>query len=298
MNPAPRSGPAADDASTRPAHASHSSGKFAASVELTRALAHELLSLLRGLEALGPAAPPLTPRIQRTVRLVQRWLAQAGDVAQPRLEDERASERGGGRAGAGAQAGVGGAVAAVALVHRLERLKARCRELEQRLVSREPGRLHLVTGTVDLVASAHRCLETVRPLADARNLTLAVSMPTTGEPIWAAAEASLVQQTLELLLRGMVESAPAAGLLCIAARYEGDRAVIELQDSGAALPAAAGARAQPEQASERATDLAAGIAAVLPHVRRLAMQSGGQLVAGPVVGGVRHFALRLPRPLP
>ncbi len=145
------------------------------------------------------------------------------------------------------------------------------------------------TAPVDLVPLAREGLESIRPAADARNLTLAAATPTGGAPVRALADPDRVLQIVHNLLRNAVEATPPGGSICITVGRDGQSPFIEVEDSG---PGVADDIFENLPTSGRT---AKGFGVGLRLSRELAQRMDGSLGTAPAVpGGGARFVLRLP----
>ncbi len=146
---------------------------------------------------------------------------------------------------------------------------------------------------VDLVPLAREGLESIRPAADARNLTLAAAAPTGGTPVPALADPDRVQQIVHNLLRNAVEATPPGGSICITVGRDEQSPFIEVEDSG---PGVADDIFETLPTGGRTPK---GFGVGLRLSRELAQRMGGSLGTAPAEpGGGARFVLRLPEAPP
>src|SRR5690606_11845668 len=153
---------------------------------------------------------------------------------------------------------------------------------------------------VNLVEAAREALEMIRPTADQHDLTLALASPPGGEPVWAEADADRLQQILQNLLRNAIDATPAGGSICITARLDGDRAALEVEDTGSGVaPGTAASLFEVNRpAGVRGGRRSSGHGLGLPLSRHLAEQMRGSLELQAAASGGARFLLRLPRANP
>lgn len=151
---------------------------------------------------------------------------------------------------------------------------------------------------VNLVEAARDALEMIRPTADQSNLTLALASPPGGEPVWAAADPDRLQQILHNLLRNAVEATPAGGSICITARYDGELAALEVEDTGTGVQPGTAASLHADARADAPTGRRRGYGLGLPLSRYLAEQMRGSLEFQSAPAGGARLLLRLPRANP
>ncbi len=149
------------------------------------------------------------------------------------------------------------------------------------------------TSAVDLVLLAREALESIRPAADARNLTLAAAAPTGGVAVLALADPDRVLQIVHNLLRNAVDATPPGGSICITVGRDAQSPFIEVEDSG---PGVADDIFETLPTSGRTSK---GFGVGLRLSRELAQRMAGSLGTAPAVpGGGARFVLRLPEAPP
>jgi signal transduction histidine kinase len=93
--------------------------------------------------------------------------------------------------------------------------------------------LELDRHPVDLEGILNEAVETARPAASAKNITLMV----TGDPLPdLAADRPQLLRVVDNLVANAVKFTPDGGTVRLAARHEGDRAVLEVSDTGLGIP--------------------------------------------------------------
>lgn len=153
----------------------------------------------------------------------------------------------------------------------------------------EDPRFAIRAAIVDLVPLAREGLESIRPAADARDLTLAAAAPTGGTPVLALADPDRVQQIVHNLLRNAVEATPPGGSICVTVGRDPESPFIEVEDSG---PGVADDIFETLPTSGRTPK---GFGVGLRLSRELAQRMGGSLgTAAAEPGGGARFVLRLP----
>ncbi len=148
--------------------------------------------------------------------------------------------------------------------------------------------------TIELVAAAREALESIRPAADARNISLAAATPGPGAPVHALADHDRVLQILQNLLRNAVSATPPGGSICISVSDD-DGPRVEVEDTGPGVPddvfqsLPPGGRPAP----------GGGFGLGLRLSRALAERMGGSLSSDSMEPGTgARFVLRLPPPTP
>jgi signal transduction histidine kinase len=99
--------------------------------------------------------------------------------------------------------------------------------LDRHLLSR--GELHLEVATVDLSDIAARALDTTRPIADERNVTLVSSLD---RPLFMRGDAGRLQQVVVNLVVNAVSFSPAGGRVTVSAHRRNHLAELIVMDSG------------------------------------------------------------------
>jgi signal transduction histidine kinase len=157
------------------------------------------------------------------------------------------------------------------------------------------GKIELRKAPVDLAESIAVAVETSRPLIDAAQHDLQVSLP--DERMVLQADGMRLAQVFSNLLNNAAKYTDAGGRIAIAARREGHAAVVTVSDNGVGIPADALPRvfemfAQVDAGDSRAQT---GLGIGLTIVRSLVEMHGGSVVAtsaGPGRGS--EFVVRLP----
>jgi PAS domain S-box-containing protein len=96
------------------------------------------------------------------------------------------------------------------------------------------GQLKLDLQVVDVRAAIERALDTVRPAADAKGLTLATIL---ADDLVTVADAERLQQVVWNLLSNAVKFTPGGGRVTVRATRQSSHAVVEVQDTGVGIPA-------------------------------------------------------------
>ena len=157
------------------------------------------------------------------------------------------------------------------------------------------GKLHLQRGSVDVAGVVDAARQAVQPLAEAKQITLDVTLPTDLPAV--SGDASRIQQVLWNLLSNAVKFTPAQGNVRLGVLREGDYVVLRVSDDGAGIA--------PEflphvfdrfrQADSSITRAHGGLGLGLSIVRQLVELHGGQVSvtsAGPNRGST--FTISLP----
>jgi PAS domain S-box-containing protein len=97
----------------------------------------------------------------------------------------------------------------------------------------EAGKLSLEFGAVDLGALAAECVETGRPLAEEKGVTLTLA---TGPLPLLAGDHARLAQLLDNLVSNGIKFTPAGGRVDVRIRGERGQAVIEVRDTGIGIP--------------------------------------------------------------
>jgi PAS domain S-box-containing protein len=97
----------------------------------------------------------------------------------------------------------------------------------------EAGKLSLELGAVDLSAIAAESVETARPLAEERDITLTLA---TGPLALIAGDRARLAQLLDNLISNGVKFTPPGGRVDVRVKGERGKAVIEVRDTGIGIP--------------------------------------------------------------
>jgi PAS domain S-box-containing protein len=98
----------------------------------------------------------------------------------------------------------------------------------------EAGKLSLEVGAVDLAAIAAESVETARPLAEEKGITVTLA---TGPLALIAGDRARLAQLLDNLISNGIKFTPAEGRVDVRVRGERGHAVIEVRDTGMGIPA-------------------------------------------------------------
>jgi len=98
----------------------------------------------------------------------------------------------------------------------------------------EAGKLVLDVGALDLGAVASESVETARPEAEARGITLTLA---TGPVPLIAGDRARIAQLLDNLVSNAVKFTPEGGRVDVRVRAVKNQAVLEVRDSGMGIPA-------------------------------------------------------------
>jgi PAS domain S-box-containing protein len=98
----------------------------------------------------------------------------------------------------------------------------------------EAGKLSLEIGAVDLSAVAAECVETARPLADERGVTITLAAGPLG---LLAGDRARLAQLLDNLVSNGIKFTPAGGRVDVRIRGLRGNAVVEVRDTGMGIPA-------------------------------------------------------------
>jgi len=157
------------------------------------------------------------------------------------------------------------------------------------------GKVELRREPVDLAEVLRHAVETVRPLAEAREQTLRAEIPE--EPLALYGDVTRLEQVFSNLLRNAVKFTEPGGRIEISAEGQGAEAVARVRDDGIGMPADLLPRVfdlftQGEQGLDRT---GGGLGIGLTLVRSLVEMHGGRIEArseGPGRGS--EFEVRLP----
>jgi PAS domain S-box-containing protein len=97
----------------------------------------------------------------------------------------------------------------------------------------EAGKLSLEVGAVDLAAIAAESVETARPLAEEKGITVTLA---TGPLTLIAGDRARLAQLLDNLISNGIKFTPAEGRVDVRVRGERGQAVIEVRDTGMGIP--------------------------------------------------------------
>jgi signal transduction histidine kinase/CheY-like chemotaxis protein len=96
------------------------------------------------------------------------------------------------------------------------------------------GQLQLDLQVIDVRAAIERALDTVRPAAEAKGLTLATILP---DDLVTVADPERLQQVVWNLLSNAVKFTPRGGCVTVSATRQRSHAVVEVHDTGVGIPA-------------------------------------------------------------
>jgi len=157
------------------------------------------------------------------------------------------------------------------------------------------GKIVLQKESIDLAQAIRNAVETTMPAAQAARHRLDMTLPQ--QELMLHADPTRLAQILGNLLTNAVKYTPHGGRICIAARAEGDMAVIEVRDSGMGIPLDEQAHVFEmfSQVSRNMGRAQGGLGIGLSLVRSLAgMHGGGIEVSSPGPWQGTTFTLRLP----
>ena len=140
------------------------------------------------------------------------------------------------------------------------------------------GQLHLDLRPVDVRAVIHRALDTARPAAAAKGLTLDVRLP---EALETIADADRLQQVVWNLLSNAVKFTPAGGRIAITAQRGPASLDIDVRDTGIGITPAFLPHVfeRFRQADSSTTRLHGGLGLGLAIVRHIMELHGGTVAA-------------------
>lgn len=157
----------------------------------------------------------------------------------------------------------------------------------------ESGRLALAPRSTSLNRLLEDAAESMRPLAERREIVMKVEPP--GEELVAHADRDRLMQVLFNLMGNAVKFTRPGGTILLAARREGDDALIGVSDTGPGLPERELERIFDRfyQVASPSGEKASGTGLGLPIARSLVEQHGGRLWAENTPTGSR-FLFTLP----
>ena len=141
------------------------------------------------------------------------------------------------------------------------------------------GKIELIKEPVDLAVTVNNSVESVRPLLDARNHRLTVSLPEA--PMFVEADPTRLEQILVNLLNNAAKYTKHGGQISLTADWEGPQAVIRVRDNGVGispelLPKIFNLFAQAETTLDRSQG---GLGIGLTLVKKLVELHGGSVAA-------------------
>jgi signal transduction histidine kinase len=159
----------------------------------------------------------------------------------------------------------------------------------------EGGHLEVEMSELPLVRVAEKVVEALRPEAISRRLALALEVGPGGQDIVRADEFRL-EQVVGNLLRNALKFTEAGGRVAVRVRREGERVVMEVEDSGRGIPAAALPRLFEKfyQVELADTRKAGGAGLGLYICDQLVRAMGGAISVRSTVGEGSCFTVALP----
>ena len=97
------------------------------------------------------------------------------------------------------------------------------------------GEMHVELRPLDLHRVVMQVTESSRPTAEARGLTISLTLPDLGTAV-VSGDASRIQQVLLNLISNATKFTPPGGHIAVSLATKGDFAVIEVRDTGAGIP--------------------------------------------------------------
>jgi PAS domain S-box-containing protein len=157
----------------------------------------------------------------------------------------------------------------------------------------EAGKLSLEIGAVDLSSIAAESVETARPLAEEKDITLTLA---TGPLALIAGDRARLAQLLDNLISNGVKFTPPGGRVDVRVRGLRGQAVIEIRDTGMGIPAAEQEHLferfyRTSQANEQAIP---GTGLGLAISKAIVEAHGGQIVVASGEGEGSTFRISLP----
>jgi PAS domain S-box-containing protein len=156
------------------------------------------------------------------------------------------------------------------------------------------GRMRLEVRPVDAMAVVEAALDTVRPAAEAKGITLAPSYALGAAPLFG--DADRLQQVAWNLLSNAVKFTPSGGRVEVGLRAAGTHVLFSVQDTGPGIPEEALPHVfeRFQQADASSTRRHGGLGLGLAIVRHLVELHGGTVEAANAPGGGALFEVRLP----
>ena len=157
------------------------------------------------------------------------------------------------------------------------------------------GKIDLITELIDATTAIESAVQTVRPLAEARNHTLHVRLDRGN--LWVKADATRLEQIVVNLLNNAAKYSDNNGNIWLSAGHEGEDIAVRVKDAGIGIPP----EKLPEmfelfaQADRSSARSEGGLGIGLTLVKRLVEMHGGTITAsseGPGKGS--EFVVRLP----
>jgi signal transduction histidine kinase len=157
------------------------------------------------------------------------------------------------------------------------------------------GKLRLELESLPLIPVLEAALESIRPAAQAKNLTIETSWNVRDAVVLA--DATRLQQVLWNLFSNAVKFTPSGGRIVVSCALADDRTVISVSDTGPGIPAdKQGAIFEPfVQLGRNLTSPHEGTGLGLAISRDLARAMGGDITVDSVVDEGSTFKLELPR---
>jgi two-component system sensor histidine kinase/response regulator len=157
----------------------------------------------------------------------------------------------------------------------------------------EAGRLSLEVGAVDLAAIAAESVETARPIAEEKGITLTLA---TGPLALVAGDRARLAQLLDNLISNGVKFTPAGGRVDVRVRGQRGQALVEVRDTGMGIPSEEQVHLferffRTAQATEQAipgTGLGLAISKAIVHGH------GGQITVASAEGSGTTFRVSIP----
>jgi PAS domain S-box-containing protein len=157
----------------------------------------------------------------------------------------------------------------------------------------EAGRLSLDVGAVDLSAIAAESVETARPIAEEKGITLTLA---TGPLALVAGDRARLAQLLDNLISNGVKFTPAGGRVDVRVRGQRGQALVEVRDTGMGIPSEEQVHLferffRTAQATEQAipgTGLGLAISKAIVHGH------GGQITVASAEGSGTTFRVSIP----
>jgi PAS domain S-box-containing protein len=157
------------------------------------------------------------------------------------------------------------------------------------------GKLHLDVRPLELAATIAAALDTVRPSADAKGVTLVSTLEPTAMPV--SADPDRLQQVVWNLLANAIKFTPRGGRVELRLRCAGTHAEIAVEDTGPGIPRAFLPHVfeRFRQADGSSTRAHGGLGLGLAIVRHLVEAHGGTVRAANAIEGAGSvFTVRLP----
>jgi two-component system, OmpR family, phosphate regulon sensor histidine kinase PhoR len=176
----------------------------------------------------------------------------------------------------------------------IERNANRLRLLVSDLLSVAQGGMRLSRDRCDLVQIVREALEAARPLADAAGLRVEPTLP---DSLVAEVDGDRIRQVMDNLLSNAIKYSPGGGgEVCVRLLVDGNRAVLEVSDTGIGIEASDRDRLftrffRARHAEEQSIQ---GVGLGLSIAKSIVESHGGRIAVDSEIGRGSTFRIRLP----